>query len=56
MINTGNIFGLFFALLVFFSYFFLELENLQIGRSGVEYGILVKKGRFYNFIRAKNRA
>ncbi|CBY19207.1 unnamed protein product [Oikopleura dioica] len=38
MINTGNIFGLFFALLVFFSYFFLELENLQIGRSGVEYG------------------
>merc|ERR1719215_861160 len=38
MINTGNIFGFFFALLVFFSYFFLELENLQIGRSGVEYG------------------
>ena len=46
MINTGNIFGFFFALLVFFSYFFLELENLQIGRSGVEYGISVSEAIF----------
>lgn len=49
MISTGNIFGVFAALCVFFAYFFLELESLQIDRSSLEFGMAWSQFLFWDF-------